>query len=97
MNPWWIILMVLAGTWAAPVMAIRRAGFPVWFFVCLGCFWMVVCLAAEPLYDWGVDFRRKLGMARLADFGERMKPRLLPPARLALCIMAAISFAAALL
>jgi len=36
-------------------------------------------------------------MVRLADLGERMKPRLLPPTRLALVIMAVISFVAAVL
>ena len=97
MNPWWIILAVLAGTWALPMIGIKKAGYPWWFFVCTGCFWLIVCAAAEPLYDWGIRIRRKLGMARLADWGERMKPRLLPPARLALLIISLISFVTAVL
>jgi len=97
MNPWWIVLCVLACTWAAPMIGIKKAGFPWWFFVCVGCFWLVVCAAAKPLYDWGIHVRRKLGLVRLADLGERLRPRLLPPARLALLIMAVISFVAAVL
>ena len=36
-------------------------------------------------------------MVRLADWGERMKPRVLPPARLALLLMALISLVVGLL
>ena len=92
MNVWWILFPLLGCTWAVPMIGINKAGFPWWFFVCIGCFWTVVCVMAEPLYDWGIRVRRKLGMARLADWGEMMKSRLLPPARLALAIMALISF-----
>jgi len=91
MNPWWIVLGVLACAWVLPMMGIKAAGFPWWFFVGVGCLWSVVCVAAEPLYDWGIRIRKRMGMARLADWGERMKPRVLPPARLALLIMALIS------
>jgi len=96
MNIWWIVLPLLGCTWAVPMIGINQAaGVPWWFFVCIGCFWLIVCAAAEPLYDWGIRIRRKMGLTRLADWGERMKPRLLPPARLALLIMALISLATA--
>lgn len=49
------------------------------------------------LYDLGTAIRRKMGLTRLAEWGERMKPRLLPPARLGLLIMALISFASAVI
>lgn len=77
------------------MIGIRNTGFPWWFFVDVGCFWCLAGITAGPLYDLGIAIRRKLGMARLADWGERMKPRLLPPARLALFVMAVIRFAAA--
>ena len=60
-------------------------------------FWFFIFVVAEPLYDWGVRLRRKLGMMRLTELGERMKPRVLPPARLALFLMALISLAACFL
>ena len=66
-------------------------------FVAVGLFWCIVFSLAEPLYDWGVRLRRKMGMVRVADFAERMKRRVLPPAWLALVIMALISFVAAIL
>ena len=89
---------LLACLWAAPMIGIAKADFlPWWFAVCIGCLWCLVCAVAEPLYDWGVRIRRKIGLVRLADWSERMKPRLLPAARVALLIMALISFAAALL
>ena len=97
MSVWWIIIPLLGCTWAVPMIGINKAGFPWWFSICVGCFWIVVCVTAEPLYDWGIRIRRKLGMARLADWGERMKPRILPPARVALLIMASVSFVAALI
>ena len=92
-----MLLLLLAGAWSLPVIGLRRAGFPSWFFICLGLFWLFIFTQAEPLYDWGVAVRRRLGMRRLADYAERMKLQLLPPARLALLIMAAISFAGVLL
>ena len=96
MNPWQFLLPLLAAAWSIPMIGIRRAGAPAWFFIGLGLFWLTVCAAAGPLYDWGILLRRQLGMNRLADFAERVKPRLLPPARMALLIMALISLAAAL-
>lgn len=92
MNPWWIVMSLLACGWLVPMIGARAAGLPWWFFVSVGAFWCLVCAAAGPLYEWGIRARRKLGMKRPADLGERMRPRLLPPARLALLITAAISF-----
>lgn len=97
MNIWWIVLGLLGCAWAVPMMGSKQAGMPWWFFICVGCFWCAVCVLAEPLYDWGIRIRRELGLVRLANWGERMKPNLLPPARLALLIMALISFAAGIL
>ena len=96
MNPWRVILTAVAILWILPMYGLRREGFPTWFFFCIGLFWLLVCMTAGPLYDWGTDIRRKLGMRRLADFAERNRPQLLPAARIALAIMAAISFAAAI-
>ncbi len=97
MNPWWLVMGLLGSTWALPMIGIRKAGFPWWFFVGFSCFWIAVCLVADPMYDWGVRLRRRMGMIRLADFAERMKPRVLPPARMALLLMALISLLAGLL
>jgi hypothetical protein len=79
------------------MIGIRKAGFPWWFFLCMACLWSIVLVKAEPLYDWGIRIRRRLGMVRVADWGERMKPRVLPPSRLALLIMAVISLVVGLL
>lgn len=97
MNPWWIVLGLLGSTWVLPMLGIKKAGLPGWSFLCIACLWVVVFFTADPLYDWGIRVRRRLGMARLADWGERMKPRVLPPARLALLVMALISLVVGLL
>jgi hypothetical protein len=64
---------------------------PWFFFVAVAALWIVALLAAEPLYDFGTNLLRKLGRDRLADFRERLKPKVLPPARVALLIMALVS------
>ena len=51
MNRWWVLLGILGAAWVIPMIGIREAGFPWWFFLCVGCFWFVVFLAAEPMYD----------------------------------------------
>ena len=97
MNLWWPLLVVLGCAWVLPLLGTRHVhlGWP--YFVGCGCLWAVVLVYVGPLYDWGTDLLRKLGQTRMADWRERMKPRLMGPARVALLIMAAISFVFALL
>jgi len=94
---WWVLLAVLGAGWVFPVIGMKKAGCPWWVFLCMAGLWFLVFVVAEPLYDWGVRLRRKLGLVRLAELGERMKPRVLPPARLALLLMALISLVACFL
>lgn len=61
----------------------------------LGCAWALPMW--EALYGVKVRVRRRLGTTKLAGRGARMRPRVLPPARVALAIMALVSFAFALI
>ena len=97
MNSWWVVLGFLGATWLLPMIGIGMAGFACWFFLCVACLWSVVFVTTDPLYDWEIRIRRRLGIVRLADWGELMKPRVLPPARLALLIIALISLVVGLL
>ena len=54
-------------------------------------------LLVQPLDDWGTILLRKLGSDRLADLRDRLKPKVLPPARIALLIMAVVSILFAVL
>ena len=92
MNVWWPVMIILGSAWVLPMLGARQAQLPGVFFVCVGCLWTVVFAFAPPMYDWGIRVRRKMGMNALADWGERMRPTLLPPVRLALLTMALISF-----
>lgn len=97
MNIWWPIMILLGSAWILPMFGARQAQLPRLLFVCIGCMWAVVCVVAAPMYDWGIRVRRKMGMEALADLAERRRPQLLPPVRLALLIMALISFVFAVL
>jgi hypothetical protein len=92
MNVWWPVLIVLSLAWVIPMLGARHANIPWPFFVAVGCMWAVVCVFVRPLYDFGIRTRRKMGMTKLADWGERVRPRILPPARVALVVMALLSF-----
>jgi len=61
------------------------------FFVAVAALWVVVFLFAQPSYDWSTNLLRKLGRDRLADFRDRLKPKVLLPARVALLIMVMVS------
>lgn len=91
MNWWWGLLICLSLLWVLPMYGAHSARMPTIFFVAVAALWTVVLVFVEPLYDWGTDLARKLGRSRLADFRERLKPTVLPPARIALLLMAAIS------
>ena len=69
----------------------RAANMPWFFFVIVTALWIIVFLFAQPLYDWGTNLLRKLGRDRLADFRDHLRPKVLPPARVALLIMAVVS------
>jgi len=97
MNLWWPFLILLGCTWIVPLFGAKQAGTGWAFFVGVGSLWTVVFLASRPLYDLGIQIRRKLGLRTLADWGERMRSRILPPARAALLIMASMSFIFAVL
>lgn len=91
MNWWWIVLIPLGCLWVLPMLGAREANMPQLFFVAVAALWIIVLLFAEPLYDWGTNLLKKLGCDRLADLRDRLKPKVLPPARVALLIMAVVS------
>lgn len=97
MNLWWPLLVLLGCSWFVPLFVLRQAqvGWP--FFVGVGCLWSVVLVFIEPLYDWGTTLQQQLKWTAMADWRMREKPRILPPARTALLIMAASSFVFGLL
>lgn len=97
MNLWWPVLIVLGCSWIVPLLGARQAGIGWAFFVGVGSLWTVVCFASRLLYDLGIQIRKKLGLTALADWGERVKSRILSPARVALLIMASMSFIFAML
>jgi len=43
------------------------------------------------MYDWGTNIGKKLGHTRIVALRERLKNKVLPPARAALVIMSLIS------
>ena len=97
MNWWWIVLIPLGCLWAIPMLGAHEAHMPRLFFVAVAALWIVVFLFAQPLYDSGTILLRKLGRDHLADFRDRLKPKVLLPARVTLLIMAAVSILFALL
>jgi hypothetical protein len=96
-NCWWFVLIPLGCLWILPMFGAHEANMPRLFFVAVAVLWIVVFLFAQPLYDSGTILLRKLGRDHLADFRDRLKPEVLPPARVTLLIMAAVSIFFALL
>ena len=90
-------MIAFGRAWALPMYGARAAGLAWPFYVAAGCLWGVVAAFAGPLYDLGIRVRRGLGMTKLAEWSEGVKPRILPPARAALAVMALVSFAFVLL
>ena len=90
-NWWWLVIVPLGCLWWLPMLGARAGGLPWYFFAAIAALWGVVLLFVRPLYDWGTKISRKLGQERMADLRERLKPKLLPPVRVALLIMAATS------
>jgi len=98
MNLWWVFFAALSCMWVLSLVGIRSGGqVGGLFFAALGCLWLVICICAEPLYDFGTYLLRKLGLRKVVELRERMKGRLLPPARMALLVMAVSSFVFAFL
>jgi len=97
MNWWWLLLVSLSLLWVLPMYGAHRTQMPAVFFVAVAVLWAVLFVFVEPLYDWGTNLLRKLGWPRLADFRDRLKPKVLAPARIALLLAAAISLAFAVL
>ncbi len=91
MNIWWIIIVPLAFVWIAPMMAMHRSNASYWIFILFALFWGVVALFAAPMYDWGTNIGKRLGHTKIVALRERLKPKVLPPARVALVIMSIIS------
>jgi hypothetical protein len=91
MNIWWIIITPLSFIWIGPMAAMRQANAPVWVFIMFAFLWSVVAFFAPSMYDWGTNIGRRLGHHRLAALRECLKPKVLPPARAGLIIMAIIS------
>ena len=75
----------------------HAANMPRLFFLAVAALWTVVLLFVQQLYDWGTGLLRRLGFNRLADFRDRVKPKMLAPGRVALLIMVAVSIVFALL
>jgi len=96
MNIWWFVIIPISLTWLIPMVQLRRANAPVLAFVLLALFLCVVAAFAQPLYDLGTRIGKRLGPSRLVALRERLKPKVLPPARVALLIMAIISLVSAI-
>jgi len=91
LNLWWPLLVGIGLSWIIPMLGAKRMGEPLWFFLVFACLWFISSFAIVPLYDVGIKVRRKIGLKRLADWGERVKPQILPPLRCMLMVMAIIS------
>jgi hypothetical protein len=91
MNVWWIVIVPLSLVWICPMAGMKQANAPVWLFILFTLFWSIVAIFAQPMYDWGTNIGRRLGHHRMVALRERLKPKVLPPARAGLIIMAIIS------
>ena len=96
MNLWWPIFVILGCTWVLPLAGMKSDEMPWFFFVAIGCLWTVLFLFTRRLYDLGTALLRRIGWTAMAEWRERMKPRILNPVRLALLIMGTSSFLFAL-
>ena len=74
------------------MLGLYRVNASLWVFLLNALLLGVVAVFAYPLYDWGTNLGRKLGHSRMVALRERMKPRILPPIRVVLIVMALISF-----
>ncbi len=91
MNIWWFIIVPLSLSWIIPMAGLHRAHASVWVFVLNALLWCIVAVFAQPMYDWGTNIGRRLGHSRVVALRERIKPKILPPIRIGLIIMAVIS------
>ncbi len=91
MNIWWIIIVPLSFLWIAPMMAMHRNNASCWVFMLFALFWGLVALFATQMYDWGTSIGKRLGHTKIVALREKLKPSVLPPARVALVIMSIIS------
>jgi len=84
-------------SWIIPMFGAKKLNQPLWFFLAFASLWFIASFAIVPLYDVGIKLRCKMGLKRLADWGERMKAQILPPLRCMLLLMAVISLIAGLM
>ncbi len=91
LNLWRPLLVGIGLSWIIPMFGAKKLDQPLWFFLVFACLWFIASFAIVPLYDVGIRVRRKMGLKRLADWGERIKPRILLPLRFMLLLMAVIS------
>ena len=91
MNIWWFVIIPLSLTWIFPMLLLHRAHAPMWVFIIVAFFWCIIAVFARPMYDWSTGIGRRLGHHRVVALRERLKPKVLPPARAGLIIMAIIS------
>ena len=62
--------------------------------IIFGAVCLIIARLAEPLYDFGTGFLRKMHLERIADMRERLKEGALRVARILLVLMAIGSIAA---
>jgi hypothetical protein len=91
MNIWWFVIVPLSLIWIGPMAGMKQVNAPFWAFLIFSLFWVIVAVFAEPMYDWGTNIGRRLGHHRMVALRERLKHKVLPPARAGLIIMAIIS------
>ncbi len=91
LNLWWPLLVGIGLSWIIPMLGTKKMGGPLWFFLVFACLWFISSFAIVPLYDVGIKVRRRIGLKRLADWSERVKPQILPPLRCMFLLMAIIS------
>jgi len=91
MNIWWFVITPLSLAWIFPMSRMYSAHAPVWVFILAAFFWCIVAIFAQPMYDWATGIGRQLGHHRVVALRERLKPKVLPPAKAGLIIMAIIS------
>ncbi len=93
MNIWWFIIAPMSLLWLIPMTIMHRAHAPIWVFLIQTAFLCLVAVFAEPMYEWGTSVGKRLGHTRIVALRERLQSKVLPPAKAALFIMAAMSLA----